>query len=235
MKYLGIILTVAAALGLAVGHAAAQGQHPAIGLHVQAIGPDLSKACAAAPTTCAGIVTTGPTIPPGGGAAYWVYLVGIPQVENGISGMQFGLWYDFNNVGGTYTGAYIDPSSFVKCSDLGFPSATWPKSRSGNTLTWTLANCTRGVELRVGGVMIVSLYTPTLMSIIKNPNGQFAVSGCAGNQFNLNYPLDCGWVSFGGKSSGGTNAGCNPCLTQCFAVGTQPTTWSRLKHTFGEE
>jgi len=243
MKYALGFLVLALALGFAAGPVSAQKVLPSIAIHVAPIGGDLSKACSTAPANCAAVSTVGPNVPGGGGGpAYWIYLLAIPKKDDGsegISGMGFGLWYEYNNVNGTYTGAYIDPGTFVRCSDLAFLTTNWPQPGSGASLTWVKetsgGTCPRDKDFRVGGAMEVSLYSAALMQITRHPagNNEFAITDCLGSTAAIQYPAGAGWVSFGGAASAGDNNGCNPCNEPCPAVAVENNTWSKIKQTFG--
>jgi len=233
MKYL-VPMLAAFTLGFAVSTASAQGPRPAIGLHVAPIGADIGKACTTGPTTCAGVVTTGPTVPAGGGPAYWVYVVALPlSVDNGVSGVSFGIFYEWNAE--TYAGAYLESNGFVNCADLGFFSASWPQPFSGATLTFAPAQCDAsiGKDLAVCGVFQVALYSASLMQIVANQNGQFGVAKCGTPaQTNLQFPSAAGWVSLGGAQSSGDSEGCNPCFESCASVAASRSTWGKIKKTF---
>jgi len=241
MKYVLSFLVLALALGTVAGDALAQRVNPSMAIHVAPRGSDLSKACTGAPANCAAINTTGPTVPDGGGPAYWIYLVALPKKADGtegVTGMAFGIWYEYNNVGGVYTGAYVDPGTFVRCSELAFLTTNWPQPGSGASLTWSkppVTNCPKDQDFRVGGAMEVSLYSAALMQLTPHPAGnrEFAITDCDGSTGAISYPAGAGWVSFGGRSSGGDTDGCNPCNEACPSVAVENNTWSKIKQTFG--
>jgi hypothetical protein len=149
----------------------------------------------------------------------------------GVSGLQFGIWFDEEAWNYGY---------WTLCADMESPHASvggdpWPQSGSGNRVTWT--GCERttfgkdGVRA-VAGAWFLSSY-----------NGEYAGSFAVTPDSSLADPafilIDCAQQetpikTLGGVLSTTAGAGYNPCLADT-TVSVTASTWGRLKTRFGPD
>jgi hypothetical protein len=205
-------------------------QDPAVMLHVTAAGGAFP--CFAAPTEATDIVTAAEA-EADGSAHYYVYLLGSPRGGEytwGLAGMQLGIRYDQGHGG-------IPPiklDDWHYCSDLEFSGDLWPRSGSGNTLTWVAPENCQYAPIVTAGFFELTAYSAGAISIIPSPyTGEIKVANCGGAETALEQALPltrAGWVALGrGLSTEGTG-GCNPLLAPCAGpTPTLPTTWGKIK------
>ncbi|NNF08075.1 MAG: choice-of-anchor D domain-containing protein [Candidatus Eisenbacteria bacterium] len=148
---------------------------------------------------------------------YDVYIVAAnASIAFGIGGMEFAIDYD------GAAGSGLDIFGWERCSDLEFPSNTWPASGEGTILTW--ATCeeteisTEGVHA-IGGAFYVYAYSQDEFNIIPRPvaNGLIAVADCEGGQTEVP-SSQVGSLTFGSGTPG-----CNPCVESCADCTTVPS------------
>ncbi len=205
----------------------------AILLHVGSAGGAIPS-CEGLPDRPQEIVTKG-LADAGGGATYYVYVLGSPSTlkdqNDGLTGIQLALDYlvaDSANVN-------LKIFGWQPCSVLDFPQDDWPESGTGNTITWTAnpSTCQRR-DLVVAGYFYVLAYTPVTLSVVGYPStGKGKIANCAGAEVVVDVS-QLGWVSFGGASRAGVTGGCNPLVAPCVKSNTrtEPATWGRLKTMF---
>jgi len=238
MKRLAIgFLLLAAVVGTT---APAQAQR--IALHVRSF--TSSKICgASAPAgACDTFVNTMPAGTSAAPIQYTVYISAVMDTVTtaaggGLSGCGFGIQYEpYMNNGGTKSGLLVN--SFLLCANLQFPAALWPATNTGNVVTWS--SCQKGTSLAnnvqaLVGALQVTSYSPTKLYIIRRPaNNRLEITGCPiSSPPNFDIPDNkVGFIAFAGASE----SGCNPCaVSECIGVATKPTTWSKIKTTFGGE
>lgn len=193
-----------------------------------------STGCEGLPDEPREIVTKG-FADTGGGATYYVYVLGSPSTvkdrNDGLTGLQMALDYMFADSANVNLKVF----GWQPCSVLDFPQDNWPKSGTGNTITWTAnpSTCQRR-DLVVAGYFYVVAYTPVTLSIVGYPStGKGKIANCAGAEVVVD-PTRMGWVSFGGAARAGITGGCNPLVTPCREPDTpvESTTWGRLKTLF---
>lgn len=167
-------------------------------------------------TPCSQLVTSGSS-----SAGYDVYVLAsgfstpspLWSFTDGLSGAELGLSYD-----GTL-GQGVDVFSWEACSDLEFPSATWPEPSGGITLTFNSgSNCQNetisGFESEGGhtilGVMYVYPYGSDVLGLTGRNNIPLPfpkLADCDGSEVELTQS-SIGVVGF-------DMSGCNPCLEDC--------------------
>jgi hypothetical protein len=171
----------------------------------------------------------------GGGATYYVYLLGSPSTikdrNDGLTGLQMALDYTVTDSANVNLKVF----GWQPCSVLDFPQDNWPQSGTGNTITWTAnpSTCQRR-DLVVAGYFYVVAYTPVTLAIIGySSTGLGKIANCAGAEVVVDASR-MGWVSFGGAERAGATGGCNPLVTPCRdpKIPVEPTTWGRLKTLF---
>ena len=165
----------------------------------------------------------------------------------GLAGVSCGIQY--NNA----AGAGVDVFGWQLCADLEFtngdlagcppdvPPCEWPISRGGNRITWvSTTNCQQtiagdqGVHA-VAGVFYLFAYSPDVFYLTENKNLQIPELAVANCKAATDY-LPWGRTAFLTFSASGTELGCNPCTeadVDCSGTAVEPTTWGRLKTTFG--
>ena len=205
----------------------------AILLHVGSAGGAIPS-CQGLPDRPQEIVTKG-LADAGGGATYYVYVLGSPSTlkdqNDGLTGIQLALDYlvaDSANVN-------LRVFGWQPCSVIDFPQDDRPESGTGNTITWTAnpSTCQRR-DLVVAGYFYVVAYTPVTLAVIGySSTGLGKIANCAGAEVVVDASR-MGWVSFGGAERAGASGGCNPLVAPCVKSGTQtePATWGRLKTMF---
>lgn len=196
------------------------------------------KACTnAAPATMAcsddGTSTAVTSWPVATRASVYVVVLDIPTAI-GTKGSTFGL--DFTAYSGG-SGLYI--ASFNNCYDLSFPSnaPAFPSQPTSGTIV-TSATCRgivadatdpEGEAISVLGWLDVTAYSGGPLAVTPRlylPDPDFQVSDCSASSSNPCYPSSAGVVGFG------TAPGYHPCW-EVVVVGTEPTTWSKLKQGVG--
>jgi hypothetical protein len=178
-------------------------------LHLAA--PTARNACSRRPA-CASTVTYGLSLYP---LYYFAYvLVGEAAQATGASGVSFGIQYN----SGAWSGLYMH--SWHLCADAESPTAGWPASGTGNTVSWNSeTNCQRtepggagtGV-VATAGYFNVSAYTPVQLFLTPNPaTGTATVTTCTGITDVIAPPDTCHQLSSLGFAGFGGMPGFRPC------------------------
>lgn len=158
------------------------------------------------------VATTAPLYP----VCYFAYvLVAEGSPTAGVGGVSFGIEYDAADSSG------VDIFSWHLCADAESPTAGWPASGTGNTVSWNPdTNCQRsepgggGTGVMAGaGYFYLTAYTPDLLYVRPHPvTGLATVTSCTGVEDVIappdschTYPYPLGFAGFGGYS------GYNPC------------------------
>ncbi len=208
----GIILVASA---LALGHTDVQASPqpgPAIFLHARPANATKNPCADLNITNCYQVETRGDMAQPDVGPYYFVYLLanGNPQFT-GLSGLQFGLFYQDNQAGGMLDGAGVDIFSWHPCVPLEFPSQGWPQPGSGNLMIWPAPDC-QTAPLVVAGYFYTGAYSPDILAVTPRPvDSRASVTNCASQELVLS-TSHLGRVAF---SAGATDYGCNGCLGGC--------------------
>lgn len=163
----------------------------------------------------------------------WVYLV-VGGAEAGINGVSFGVAYS-----GIYEPGYLAQGSWTLCPDgLVFPSTNpaWPDSGSGMTITWTTCQTTSLSSYGIHAV-VAKFYmyaygggsfrvTPNLT---KTGGLELDVNTCdMGTTKLLHYYDPANWDFLTGRIDFGGGTGYTPCTF----IGTERSTWGRIKTRF---
>ena len=233
MKQMGILfLTLAVAFAFAAG-AQAQTPNPdaKLALHIQAHvtkGDVCGTVAEPASVGCSNFVTTASGAPTSTYDMYLVLANGNPA--NGYAGAEFGINYDT----GSGSGLFLTWSA---CSDLEFPTPTWPAPNEGNVVTWSSAiNCQNtdvageGTQA-IGGFFYVYVYSEGVFEYIPRPaSGKMAVAACT----SAETVITSGNAAHAAFHS--TKTGCNPCTDAPCAhpVPVENTTWGGVKKQFSE-
>jgi hypothetical protein len=171
------------------------------------------------PSDCGGYNTnTGST------GFFNLYLTVANYDTMGVAGLQFGIDYDAN------PGSGADVSGWTSCADLEFPGTEWPKSASGNLVTWEPSQSCQGDLVNftpiLAGAFEVFAYGADNFGIVPRPvDGKVKVADCFAAEDDLTgqNPSRLAVVSFG------LDNGYNPCAS---VVPVQKTTWGAIKSLF---
>lgn len=202
---------------------------PSVILHLS--DPVTDNACAHVPADVNGVVTSGDASSEG--IPYFVYVLMTSGSESkGLSGLQMGIEYH-----GMGNGTALAMNDWTTCSDLQFPTDTWPASGSGNTITWVAPGNCQMDPIVAAGYFYVTAYASATMSIAPYPaSGQLKVAVCTATEVLPDQSLgldQVGWVSMGRGSVGTDTNGCNPALEPCLrTVPTRSTTWGQIKSMY---
>ncbi len=127
------------------------------------------------------------------------------SMEDGISGVQFGISFDNAEQSG------LDILAWQHCTLYEWPMDGWPSANTGNLLTWhQLENCQRTIPLVVGYFTVTANSVDRFKLIPRPADGLARVSACGLNNVNAPQRLDnikienLGWADFG------EGAGYNP-------------------------
>mgnify|MGYP000455444216 CR=1 FL=1 len=167
----------------------------------------------------------------------------------GVGAISCGIVYNDGGCGATtLDDAFgVDVFSWQLCtSGLDFPNGClpgveneWPASGGGNRITWDVSlDCrttgpgTDGVQA-CAGVFYVYAYDQDYFQITPNNNlvsgiPELQVGDCNNAVSNL-LVTQTGFVWF---STGATEQGCNPCLTDCIPIAVENTTWGQIKRRY---
>ena len=151
----------------------------------------------------------------------------------GVAGVEFGIEYD------GASGSGVDIQSWRRCADLEFDQAGWPESGTGNLLTWEPSlNCQMTnliptqakTAYAVVGVFSATIFGQDQMGITPRPaSGRMKVADCGAVEDDLTDAL----VARGGFATFCTNRqGYNYCKGT--VLGTESTTWGKIKAKYGE-
>ena len=203
----------------------------AVMLHISAV-KDPAIACTSGPHSTSEIITEAEARQDGT-AQYFVYVLASPRSSvDGLRGVQIGI----DHTGSTSAPTPLRIMDWHACSDIEWPTDTWPNSGGGNTLTWV--DCHFESILAVG-TFSVTAYAPASMAIAGYPpTGLVKTADCNTTEevTSETVGLDrVGWVSMGGAARGLDRNGCNPALESCVAqeVPVHSTTWGRMKSLYG--
>ncbi len=163
------------------------------------------------------------------GVSYRAYVVGTPDSrgpDNGLTGFRLGIEY----AGFEPEDLRID--GWTLCATLDFPTADWPASESGNTMTWSRNNC-QVRELVVAGYFDVTVFGSAVMRARPYPDTDVAkLASCAGAELDIDVDaVNLGWVSLNGPGAA-IGGGCNPLLGPCATTPTHTVSWGRLKSLY---
>jgi hypothetical protein len=179
---------------------------------------------------CGSVATDGDLM-----TGYDLYIV-IAQGDStkGIAGLTFGIQYD--DAPGSGVDLMGTPKFALCANGLQYPSATWPASGSGNSITWNPeTGCQRTVLPPYGvhataGAFYVYAYSEDRFMITPHSKLQtpvLSVADCSAVLTELTSPgTDSGWAAFGELA-----LGCTPCIFECI-IAAEPVTWGRVKAMF---
>jgi hypothetical protein len=131
-------------------------------------------------------------------ADYLAYvLLAAVDTTQGVTGVQFGISYDDTTA--------IEILSWTNCALYEWPMDDWPKSDTGNLITWHQhEDCQRDLPV-VAGFFYLKASSPVRFRIVPRPVDEIArVAACGINTVNAPEKQDdvksgnLGWVDFGG-------------------------------------
>jgi hypothetical protein len=214
-----LVLSALTALLLSpqVAQAAPFDNQPKILAHVRTVINKNPCAGANALGDCQNAVTEGPL-----DASRFVYVLAARGSVANLGAVQFGIRYQDNCPGNILDGQRIDIFSWTRCGALEFvtPTPLWPRSGSGNLITWDVtSNCQAG-EFGVAGYFYMACYgAADVLYLTPRPGDNLAKVVDCGSIETIVPQASLGRVAF---SSGAATPGCNPCDGPCPALPADP-------------